>query len=91
MYQQVIERAPPAAMTTPLSNCRASLGAKQKGPTQYSLPTTHTVHIELGAVERKGRSDEGWRVGEREEGDGGEGARGWSDEAMMRGRVGAGV
>ena len=73
MYQQVIERAPPAAMTTPLSNCRASLGAKQKGPTQYSLPTTHTVYIELGAVERKGRSDDGWRVGGREEGDGGEG------------------
>ena len=52
------------------------------------------MYIELGAAERKGRSDEGWRVGGREEGEGGggsEGARGWSEEAMMRGRVESGV
>ena len=60
-------------MNTPLSKCHASLGAKQQGPTQYSLPTTHTVNIELGAAERQGRSDEGRRMGGREQGEGGEG------------------
>ena len=68
MYQRVIERAPPAAMSTPLSKWHASLGAKQFGPTQYSLPTTHTVYIELGAAERKVRMEGGrgkkGRVGE---------------------------
>ena len=35
----------------------------------------------------QGRNEEGWRMGGREQGDGG----GGSEEAMMRGRVGEGV
>ena len=60
-------------MNTPLSKCHASLGAKQYGPTQYNLPTTHTVYIELGAAGRQG--DEGRRMIVREQGEGGEGGR----------------
>ena len=58
-------------MNTPLSKYHASLGAKQQGPTQYSLPTTHTVYIELCAAGRQGRSYEGRRMGRREQGEGG--------------------
>ena len=43
------------------------------GPTQYNLPTTHMVYIELGAAGRQGRSDEGRRMGVREQGEGGGG------------------
>ena len=50
------------------------------------------VYIELGAAGRHGSSDKGRRMGEVTRGGWWrEGARGWSEEAMMRGRVGAGV
>ena len=53
----------------------------------------HTHGVELGAAGRRGRSDQGRRMRGREQGEGGGGReeRGWSEEAMMRGRMGAGV
>ena len=65
---------------------------------QCSLPNTHTVHIELDGGRQAGReggrqrrSEEGWRMGGREQGKGGRedgnkgtrGRAGGSEEAMM--------
>ena len=51
---------------------------------QCSLPTTHTMYIELDGRKQAGREGgrEGWRMGARG-GWGREGARGGSEEAMM--------
>ena len=56
---------------------------------QCSLPNTHTVCIELDGgrqAGRQGRSEEGWRMGEREQGWVGEGgSKGGSEGAVMCG------
>ena len=76
MYQRVIERAPPAAMNTPLSKCHASLALNNRG----LLNTACKPHTRctLNWVRQRGREgatkDGGWG---REEGEcGGRGSKG---------------
>ena len=93
MLARVIETTRATGAHTPLSHCHASLGA-----TQYSVQLanqhthTHMVYIELNGGRQAGWEGgrEGWRMGGREQREGGGGRERGIDDVREGGSTSGG-